>query len=66
MADQYWVRVVGFLQPPPAREVLYTPSYYRGGNGQPPRGVPDQITAGDLGVYRIATERIGFGAKTWG
>ncbi len=30
MADQYWLRVVGFLQPPPAREVLSPAGYYRG------------------------------------
>jgi hypothetical protein len=51
MADQYWVRVVGFLQPPPAREVLYTPSYYRGGNGQTAGSAPAEITAGDRLIY---------------
>jgi hypothetical protein len=30
MADQFWVRVVGFLQPPPGREVLSELGYYRG------------------------------------
>ncbi len=30
MAGQYWVRVVGFLQPPPAREVLSPSGYFRG------------------------------------
>lgn len=30
MAGQYWVRVVGFLQPPPAREVLSASGYFRG------------------------------------
>jgi hypothetical protein len=30
VADQYWLRVVGFLQPPPAREVLHRRGYYRG------------------------------------
>jgi hypothetical protein len=30
VADQYWLRVVGFLQPPPAREVLHRQGYYRG------------------------------------
>jgi hypothetical protein len=30
MAGQYWVRVVGFLQPPPAREVLSAGGYFRG------------------------------------
>ena len=30
MADQYWLRVVGYLQPPPAREVLSPSGYYRG------------------------------------
>ena len=28
MAGQYWVRVVGFLQPPPAREVLSPSGYF--------------------------------------
>jgi hypothetical protein len=30
MAGQYWMRVVGFLQPPPAREVLTPSGYFRG------------------------------------
>jgi hypothetical protein len=30
MADQYWLRVVGYLQPPPAREVLSASGYYHG------------------------------------
>jgi hypothetical protein len=30
MAGQFWVRVVGFLQPPPAREVLTPSGYFRG------------------------------------
>src|SRR3954453_14349955 len=30
MAGQFWVRVVGFLQPPPAREVLTPAGYFRG------------------------------------
>lgn len=30
MADQYWLRVVGYLQPPPAREVFRASGYYRG------------------------------------
>jgi hypothetical protein len=51
MADQHWVRVVGFLQPPPAREKLSTPEYYRGGNGHAPSAVPKQIVSGDRLVY---------------
>ncbi len=51
MADQYWVRVVGYLQPPPPREVLYTPGYYRSSNGALPAKVPQEITAGDRLVY---------------
>jgi hypothetical protein len=30
MAGQFWIRVVGFLQPPPAREVLTLSGYFRG------------------------------------
>lgn len=30
MAGQFWVRVVGFLQPPPPREVLSAAGYFRG------------------------------------
>jgi hypothetical protein len=30
MADQYWLRVTGYLQPPPAREVLTASGYYHG------------------------------------
>ena len=51
MADQYWVRVVGFLQPPPAREVLHTAGYYRGGNGQTAHSAASEITAGDRLIY---------------
>ena len=45
MADQHWVRVVGFLQPPPAREVLYTPAYYRPGS-LPARGSSPSFRSG--------------------
>jgi hypothetical protein len=51
VADQHWVRVVGYLQPPPAREVFYTPAYYRGGNGHAPSAVPKEITTGDRLIY---------------
>lgn len=34
MAGQYWMRVVGYLQPPPAREVLSPSGYYRGDPSQ--------------------------------
>jgi hypothetical protein len=62
VADQYWLRVVGFLQPPPAREVLYRPGFYVSGNGNEPapfrlrgrtNGDPrlPRVTAGDRLIY---------------
>jgi len=50
VADQYWLRVAGFLQAPPPRELFYAPAYYRGANGSAAR-VPQEITAGDRLVY---------------
>ncbi len=51
MADQYWVRVVGFLQPPPARELLHPEGYYIGGNGGAPARAPKAIAHGDRLIY---------------
>ena len=49
MADQYWVRVVGFLQPPPAREVLSEAGYYRG----------DPMATGRMPVGAVALPPLG-------
>ena len=57
MADQYWLRVVGFLQPPPAREVLYTPAYYRSGN-DPSTGSSPSYRPGEA---QVLTHREGDG-----
>jgi hypothetical protein len=53
MADQFWVRVVGFHQPPPAREVLWSGGYYRGdpmATGRMPVGAVALPPAGGAGA----------------
>jgi hypothetical protein len=66
VAEQYWLRVVGFLQAPPPREVLHPAGYYLSANGHgasslarnapsaseaPDDPAPREISAGDRLVY---------------
>jgi hypothetical protein len=66
VADQYWLRVVGFLQPPPPREVIQLSGYHLSANGRGPGGnvrgaesngqttdgsPPPEISAGDRLIY---------------
>ena len=58
MADQYWMRVVGFLQPPPARELLSPAGYYRG-----PVQTPVGARTERPGAVRVLAHRSGNGAS---
>ena len=65
MAEEYWVRVVGFLQPPPAREVLTPAGYFRGDEraarrmpvgeiALPPIAGPPGADTGPIGAQAVA------------
>jgi hypothetical protein len=54
VADQHWIRVVGYLQPPPAREVFRASGYYRG--TPRPRST---AMAGGAGAVAVAAPAVG-------
>jgi hypothetical protein len=57
MAGQYWVRVVGFLQPPPAREVLSPPGYFRGDERAARRMPVGEVSLPPIAAPPVTSER---------